>query len=440
MLFFCHNAGPSATPSNVDFSVALLTFDSFASVPTLPTDVIPLTELLKCPLARKIPGYGDPDMFSLYGEIIEDSKDEVAPMVLHFFRTCLLGPLLDPGRDEIIASTYFYSVFSLMEKIGKDKLELPISTRGDTEDISSSVNHPKKRRDLFINLNGKPGTGGVPVLLAEHKHKSLGDAKSALISKHRGSNASVYGDLGYLLGYAAGDGKVQLYILPVQEGIDSAPLLPELNLRQRADRTTFAIAVTNILRWMNSLFKLKMLCSTGIPFLVSTQRVDPWMVNSVTIHIGLNHVMKKFSLPEPVYDDFKELYSYLHGEKIPHAAKVKEVFADEVQLHGKMTGRRKKKFKNNRDILNIRKIVLRIEPVGCPVDPETLSSERVVQMTWEVLLCLEALHERGFCHYDVRLSNIISWQQKFYVIDFACRKDQLANQTSTRFPRVGSKV
>ena len=35
-----------------------------------------------------------------------------------------------------------------------------------------------------------------------------------------------------------------------------------------------------------------------------------------------------------------------------------------------------------------------------------------------MLLCLEALHERGFCHYDVRLANIISWEQKFYVIDF----------------------
>ena len=81
---------------------------------------------------------------------------------------------------------------------------------------------------------------------------------------------------------------------------------------------------------MHSLFKLKMLCSTGIQFLVNTQRVDPWSLNVVTVHIDLNHVMKKFSLPCLVYDDFKQLYPYLHSEKIPHATKVKKVFADEV--------------------------------------------------------------------------------------------------------------
>jgi len=68
---------------------------------------------------------------------------------------------------------------------------------------------------------------------------------------------------------------------------------------------------------------------------------------------------------------------------------------------------------------------LHIEPVGCPVDPKMLSSESVVQMTWEVLLCLKALHEHGFCHYDMRLTNIISWEQKFYVIDF-----ELAGKTN----------
>ena len=171
-------------------------------------------------------------------------------------------------------------------------------------------------------------------------------------------------------------GKAQFYILLMQEGIDLAPLFLELNLRQRADWTTFAIAVTNILRWMHSFFKLKMLCNTGILFLVSTQRVDPWSLNSVTIHIGLNHIMKKFSLPCSMYDDFKELYSYLYGENIVHATKVKKVFANGVQLYGKITRRQKKKLKNN---CNIRNIELPFELVGCLVDPETLSSKRVVQ-------------------------------------------------------------
>jgi len=34
--------------------------------------------------------------------------------------------------------------------------------------------------------------------------------------------------------------------------------------------------------------------------------------------------------PKPekcIHDDFKELYSYLHGEKIPHATKVKKVLS-----------------------------------------------------------------------------------------------------------------
>ena len=206
--FFCHNVGLSTTPSNVDLSVAVLTFDSINLVPTSPTEANLLTELLKRPLVRKISIYGDLDMVSLYGKILEASKDEIAPTVLHFFKTCLQGPMLDPGRDEITASTYWNLVFSLMEKIGKDKLEQPISTRGDPEDILSLVNHPKKRRDHFISLSEKPGTRGVPILLAKHKDKLLGDAKSALISKHRGSNAFIYGDLGYLLGYTVGNEKV----------------------------------------------------------------------------------------------------------------------------------------------------------------------------------------------------------------------------------------
>ena len=85
--------------------MAVLTFDSFNSVPTLPTKANLLTELSKCPLVRKIPMYGDPDMVLLYGKILEALKDEVAPMVLHFFRTYLQGLVLDPGRGEII-STY----------------------------------------------------------------------------------------------------------------------------------------------------------------------------------------------------------------------------------------------------------------------------------------------------------------------------------------------
>lgn len=97
-------------------------------------------------------------------------------------------------------------------------LDIPIRVDRDVEDPSISIDD--KRRDFLLWAHEVLVVGG------EHKRRGLPLPRAELVSKHKGVNASLYGELGYILLLASSGPSFQMFALPVNAGVQNFHATP----------------------------------------------------------------------------------------------------------------------------------------------------------------------------------------------------------------------
>lgn len=100
--------------------------------------------------------------------------------------------------------------------------------------MDMSITLEDKKRDYFILVENVLLVGGED----KAKNADLDKAASELLAKHKGANASLYGDLGYILLIATAGQQCQLFGLCLMPNSELVCLIPRFEVRVRSRVST----------------------------------------------------------------------------------------------------------------------------------------------------------------------------------------------------------
>ena len=228
------------------------------------------------------------------------------------------------------------------------------------------------------------GVGGCALLLAEEKDgESVAAAISDLRRKFRW--ISQFGRLPYLIGFAITRNELEIFAMKPSGAMQS---LFSTSLCSDANKWKCVIVCINIARVLAFFIKEKM-------FSTLVLALDAWhdRGNGKRLRIGMQFVEVKYDDVE-VFDTLSAFYRAT--DRIPHLERLH--VGPDVQA-----------------IVQAKRM-FRLGPVGLNVEPD--SEAKVVAALGELLQCLVALHALGYCHCDIRWSNIV-WTESegWFLID-----------------------
>ena len=207
-----------------------------------------LTKLLESPLATHVPLPPSTyqSVHQLYPDLFVEETSASAPLLASTLVKSLQIPWPTGSPSELLYTQFWSNVgYALPEYIGR-QLELNISESRcdavlqvlclegalagsrstaslcrDTEDASITI--ADKRRDYMLHLDNVLVVGGED----KPKRELMQQAVQELVAKHKGANAAVYGELGYLILFATAADAVSVFALNLGQNSRLEPLIPE---------------------------------------------------------------------------------------------------------------------------------------------------------------------------------------------------------------------
>jgi hypothetical protein len=123
------------------------------------------------------------------------------------------------GRSELIWQGWWAGITTELLARAQEFTRIPLTVDGDVVDDSIAV--ALKRRDYLLLYES------TVLVAGEHKSDKEQLPINDLLQKHKGSNASLYGKLGYILLYACSGPLIQFYALPINSGGEAQTVQPQ---------------------------------------------------------------------------------------------------------------------------------------------------------------------------------------------------------------------
>ncbi|KAF0552254.1 hypothetical protein F8M41_022211 [Gigaspora margarita] len=256
--------------------------------------------------------------------------------------------------------------------------------KADRNTTDSSITLARFRPDYWECLNN------VLIFKGEEKlaNDDLDDAKNELISKMRAWNRCLYGDLKYILAYAAGGALLQFYA--IDSSFNLHLISDILDIGNLKDRVMALICIFNIHRIIRSMESL--LPETVVPVWTHFKRTYG------DIFITDTEIEKRiFSFSAYPFSDMEILTNIYQNTKkirnIIHAVKYPQIVDDTYKVN--------------------------LAPLGVRWMPKT--EQGVKDAIRCVLDALVDLHKLGYVHRDVRWPNILQLtDNSWMLIDLEC--------------------
>eukprot|EP00298_Acanthocystis_sp_HF-20_P015031 c21000_g1_i5.p1 GENE.c21000_g1_i5~~c21000_g1_i5.p1 ORF type:complete len:524 (+),score=53.68 c21000_g1_i5:58-1629(+) len=284
--------------------------------------------------------------------------------ILNFLATLTL-----PGEvtKETWAATYYGNVFgNFVQQIF---VEMKLDYKWE-KNKSSTTTNGTKRPDYI----GQFGNGMVFLRGEEKPNGAITIPKDEIKSKMKDWSPHIYGFLPYVFGYAAAGKFVQIYAIhPIKE---VQPITEVFDLGN-------ALQFSNLLQCIFRIACLAPLMQEQFPpgtksyaFHAPISRQN----NKVVLKFDENQV-DKFYNPPLATESLKAKYEDLKHLNCPNIPKITLVTV-------------------TNDVLQVRS-----EPVGLVAFPAT--KQQLREAILSIVIALQALHQNGYCHGDIRWPNVV---------------------------------
>ena len=351
---------------------------------------------------------------SEYESVFEYSTTEVCHKLGTVVSMILEGPPRPEGSTECALVSFWDRIVGNIPDLVKQVLNFPFSARRNIVDESLSTF--MDRRDYLLFLEN------LPVVFGEEKpnRSQWKEATDDLLSKHRGAQERLYGQLKYVLCYAAaGQSRFQFFAVLVSAKLTRflAPVTGIMDMSFGADRVQVLRIFINVMRWAITVHQ-KNLIGTPLayPMYVPFVRESPYgPSNMVEITIFGNHVRKTFDVPSTHLSTLREVYLVLQRGKIRHT-----IILEDMKVDGKVelpeTSDMSQYSEEIICSLPFHQVVLRLSPVATAVGPA--NEDDLKHLVYCILTALSDLHANKICHRDIRMANILRSGKDWILIDF----------------------
>ncbi|CAG8696600.1 11774_t:CDS:2, partial [Gigaspora margarita] len=256
--------------------------------------------------------------------------------------------------------------------------------KADRNTTDSSITLASLRPDYWECLNN------VLVFKGEEKPTEDGliDAEKELISKMKAWNRCLYGDLKYILAYAAGGAHLQFYA--IDPSFNLHIISDTLNIGKLKGRVKALICIFNIHRIIRSMESL--LPETVVPVWTHFKRTygDIFITDTEIekrIHSFSAYPFSNITVLTDIYENTKNMRNIIQAVKNPR------IVDDSYKVN--------------------------FAPLGVSWKPKTEQEVKVAILC--VLDALVDLHELGYVHRDVRWPNILKLtDNNWMLIDLEC--------------------
>ncbi|DBB07141.1 TPA: hypothetical protein ACH3X1_011712 [Trebouxia sp. C0004] len=385
-----------------------------------------LTKLLESPLATQVPLPPSTyqSVHQLYPDLFVEETNASAPLLASTLVKSLQTPWPTGSPTELLYTPFWATVgYGLPEVIGR-QLGLNVSESRDKEDASITI--ADKRRDYMQHLDNVLVVGGED----KPKRELMQKAVQELLDKHKGANAAVYGDLGYLILFATAADAVRVFALNLHQNARLEPLIPEFVMVDLLGRQRIVKLFINLIRWLRTVHELSLLPPPPpAQLLVPFKRPSPYPADEaghqqseVEITLRFKGVEKLFTVPGSHVQELLDVYGLLQHLQLPGAILCKSLQVNGEQLKLQYPMSKQRKASRRSRSCSVR---LRLEPLGALV--RITGTAQLRSLVSCILTTLKHVHQHDFVHRDIRLDNVLRVNDGWLLIDWelAGRTNQL---------------
>ncbi|KAL3150158.1 hypothetical protein ABBQ32_000020 [Trebouxia sp. C0010 RCD-2024] len=286
-------------------------------------DTTSLAGLLGAPLACRVPlpqsQYQHanrlfPDLFCPETTI---SAHDLHPFLI----TALQASWPTGSPTELLLTTFWDTVGYKLPEFAAGHLGIAVSENRNSVDDSITI--ADKKRDYMQFLDNVLVIGGED----KATRSEMRVAQSELLLKHKGANAALYGDLGYIIMIATAGECVTVFALNLRHSAQLQPLVGQFEMRSLSGRQKVLRLFINLTRWLHTVHALGLLPPPPPARLLKTFfRTSPYSVNSngeqygqVQLVLHFNSVEKTFHVPGRHMQELLDVYGLLHTLKLTGA-------------------------------------------------------------------------------------------------------------------------
>lgn len=266
-------------------------------------------------------------------------------------------------------------------------------------DLAGLTYAMRDRHDHSTNTGSRSdvtmGYAGCALVLVEEKDTlGIEKAKEDLRSKFQW--ITQFGTLPYVISLAITRHEIEIFAMTVNGSETVMRTLFHSSITRATDKWSCVIASINIARVLRYFIDNRL-------FIQIPLNVNEWITrpNGKTVKMGLGYVGVK-------YEDESEFYRlkafYELAKNVPHLEKATKISTKEKKFH--------------------------LVPLGIESKPNDVQDLRLALV--HILKCITELHRLGYCHCDIRWSNIIKADEQWYLIDctLATRLDDVERLTA----------
>ncbi|KAL0023742.1 hypothetical protein WJX77_000108 [Trebouxia sp. C0004] len=387
------SADISGAVKSVDDSIGVMQ-SLFAPFPEImfprTLDTTSLAGLLGAPLACRVPlpqsqyQHANRLFPGLFCPETTISAHDLHPYLI----TALQASWPTGSPTELLLTTFWDVVGYKLPEFAAGHLGIAVSENRNCVDDSITI--ADKKRDYMQFLDNVLVIGGED----KPTRSEMRVAQSELLLKHKGANAALYGDLGYI-------------IMIVTAG----ECMKSLSGRQKVLQLFI-----NLTRWLHTIHTLSLLPPPPPARLLETFfRPSPYIVNSngdqcgqVQLVLHFNSVEKTFQVPGRHMQELLDVYGLLHTLKLTGAIQCASLHVNGMKQPLKHPMDRVSQQTSDGMCL----VHLRLQPVGARISFQ--SSQQLRNLVNSLLATLAPVHAAGFVHRDIRLDNIVEGPKEVY--------------------------
>ncbi|DBA94012.1 TPA: hypothetical protein ACH3X1_001664 [Trebouxia sp. C0004] len=352
---------------------------------------------------------------------------------LHPFLVTALQTSWPTGTPtELLLTPFWDTVGYKMPEFAAGHLGMAVSQNRNSVDDSITI--ADKKRDYMQFLDNILVIGGEdkPV------RSEMRVAQSELFLKHKGANAALYGDLGYIIMIATAGECISVFALDVRQGAQLQPLVEQFEMRTLSGRRKVLQLFINLTRWLHTVHSLDLLPPPPPARLMKAFfRPSPYHVNSneeqygqVQLLLHFNSVEKTFQVPGRHMQELLDVYGLLQKLRHPGTIRCASLHVNDVKQHMKHP-----MDSITQQISNSTSLVhLRLHPVGARINLK--NNQQLCNLVNSLLATLAPVHAAGFVHRDIRLDNVVKGPDGWVLLDWelAGRENQRVWWTGQSLP------